>query len=141
MKPTEKYLTSPCIDFFKPRGKDHVDLLGIIADSAGYNLITEYKKDDSRQRHEYPLSAEDIDLMYINDLHGWSIQFSQKVEYHGNFGGGINLKFSTDTEEFNFSYDQIARIRKRNNIVIWENDNLPTHQQILTHQTIEHTVR
>ncbi len=132
MNPTERDFKAPLCDFFKPRGKDHVDFLGIEAHLTGYNFITEYNIEKHRQRHEKPISKEDITKIYINDLEGWSIQFSQKVEYRGNYAGGINLKFNSTDQEINFSYDQIARIRKRNGTVIWENAHTSLYQQLLT---------
>ncbi len=143
MYPTQYPFNGPQFDFFKPRGKDHSDFLGIEAHCSGYNLVSEFKKSQvhSRERAELPISPKDITSLYPNDLHGLTIQFSPKVQYLGNYGGGIRIQLSTVTEETQFPYDQVARIRRQDGAIVWENTNVPKRKRQLTTKTLEEQVK
>ena|SRR3989338_10709322 len=134
--PTDDGFKAPKLDFFKPTLlRNRSDFVGVELKGQRYRWITRDYDDNSRKpkqevtQDELPRGV--ISGVYVNDLGGITVGFSENVTYAGNFGGGVELGFPPDGVPWSFNYDQVARVRKPDGTVVWENSHVPKKRRTL----------
>jgi len=148
MDATEKDFTSPIIDFFGRRDRKPefgVTRIGGIGENYS-NLEVFYGSLGYSQLY----ARELVDAVSPNDIGGITMHFSEFVMYKGSSGGGHGLAITkhliyekTDkygnngSREPHFSYDHIARVRKPNGEVVWENADVPAGKKVLKEKPVK----
>lgn len=125
MKPKGTNFVAPIIECFKPdrRKKNGGGVIGVKY-AGGFVYIL-------NQGDEHPIFQENlVESCYLNDLSGVSIGFSVDVRYVGNYAGNVALKIS-DSSPIGFPYECVARVRRVDETVVWENSDLPKRKKLL----------
>jgi hypothetical protein len=123
MPPKEKDFVAPILDLFKPNRKTKKGVTGVKY-AGGFVYIL-------NQGDEHSLLTESlVESCYLNDLGGITLGFSADVKYIGNMAGNVALRIPNSTP-IGFSYDYVARIRKVDEIVVWENADVPEKKKLL----------
>ncbi len=133
MQPKEKDFVAPIIDCFKPNKKQKNGVIGVKY-AASFAQIINMEDDScfSENNQGMLLPRSSIDRAYINDLGGISLGFSPDVLYDGNYLGLVMLKIpDSDYKPFGFAYEYAARVRKVDEIVVWENSDVPEKKKLL----------
>ena len=72
-----------------------------------------------------------IVAVYLNDLGGLSLQFSDDAIYDGNYGANVVLRSrGRRFPLFGFGYSAVARVKDGEDIV-WENIDVPNKRKML----------
>lgn len=135
MHPIDTDFPYPILDFFKPtRLRNRSDFIGLQLDGQRYQGIFRGSDSHTEPKHEryVLLPSGVIRQVYSNDLGGLSIGFSGDTIYLGNFGGGVEIKFPREKQPWSFDYGQVARVRRTDGFVVWENADIPKKRRILT---------
>lgn len=128
MKPKQTDFPFPVLDFFKPRRAD--DISGVKYE-ASFAIIV-LKESCLEEKCKSALFPRDsIESAYVNDLGVISLGFSKKVVYDGNQCGNVLLKIEDYDKPVGFGYDGVARVRKFDSVVVWENSDVPEKKKML----------
>lgn len=123
MPPKEKDFVAPVLDLFKPNRKTKKGVTGVKY-VGGFVYIL-------NQGDLHPLLSESlVESCCLNDLNGITLGFSVDVKYIGNMAGNVALRIPNSTP-IGFPYDYVARIRKVDETVVWENYNVPEKKKLL----------
>ncbi len=133
MIPLKTDFCSPTFDFFKPkRTKDSWNFLGVEAgEKSLYLIITYYPTMRPKKTYRTRIPSNTINKVYINNLGGWSIDFSEEVEYSGCGGGGVQFRAQSENFTYGIPYAATARVRTPDGEVVWENYLLPNEKKSL----------
>lgn len=133
MEPKQTGFPFPVLDFFKPRKVD--DILGVKYEASFAKVVFKHN-DECPENHcqDILLPRDSVESAYVNDLGGISLGFSKKVVYYGNGCGNVLLTIEGYDEydrPIGFGYDGVARVRKVDKIVVWENADVPEKKKAL----------
>lgn len=128
MEPKQTDFSFPVLDFFKPRRAG--DISGVKYEASfAIILLKESCLEEKCKSALFP--RDSIELTYVNDLGGISLGFSKKVIYDGNYCGNVLLKIEGYDKPVGFGYDGVARVRKVDETVVWENADVPEKKKLL----------
>ncbi len=101
MEPKQTYFPFPVLDFFKPNKVD--DIIGVKYEASFARVILKHS----------------------------DLGFSKNVVYDGNRCGNVLLKIEGYDGPIGFGYDGVARVRKFDSVIVWENADVPEKKKLL----------